>query len=54
MPKTSPADVAAAILDGVRAGTDEILPDPASRELFALWQRDPRGLERQFVAMAGG
>jgi len=24
-----------------------------SRELFAMWKRDPRELERQFVAMSG-
>jgi NAD(P)-dependent dehydrogenase (short-subunit alcohol dehydrogenase family) len=53
-PKTSPADVAAAILDGVERGIEEILPDPASRELHALWRKEPRSLERQFVAMAGG
>jgi len=54
MPKTSPAEVAAAIFEGVERGVDEIFPDPASRELFALWQRDPRALERQFVQMAAG
>jgi short-subunit dehydrogenase len=54
VPKTSPEDVAAAIIDGVERGVDEILPDPASRELHAMWKRDPRALERQFVAMAAG
>jgi NAD(P)-dependent dehydrogenase (short-subunit alcohol dehydrogenase family) len=51
IPKTSPDDVAAAILEGVERGIDEILPDPASRELYALWKQDPRALERQFVQM---
>jgi NAD(P)-dependent dehydrogenase (short-subunit alcohol dehydrogenase family) len=54
MPKTSPDDVAAAIVEGVERGVDEILPDPTARELHAIWKRDPRGLERQFVQMAGG
>jgi NAD(P)-dependent dehydrogenase (short-subunit alcohol dehydrogenase family) len=54
MPKTSPDDVAAAILEGVERGVDEILPDPTARELHAIWKRDPRDLERQFVQMAGG
>jgi short-subunit dehydrogenase len=53
MPKTSPEQVAAAIVEGVEQGVDEILPDPKSRELFAIWKRDPRELERQFVAMSG-
>jgi short-subunit dehydrogenase len=53
MPKTSPDEVAAAIIAGVQHGVDEILPDPKSRELFALWKRDPRELEREFVAMSG-
>lgn len=54
MPKTSPDDVAAAILDGVERGVDEILPDPTARELHAIWKQDPRALERQFVQMAAG
>lgn len=52
-PKTSPDAVAAAILADVAQGVEDIAPDPMSRELFAMWQRDPRALERQFAtAMA--
>ncbi len=47
MAKTSPAEVARAILEGVERGADDILPDPASQQMFALWQRDPKALERQ-------
>jgi NAD(P)-dependent dehydrogenase (short-subunit alcohol dehydrogenase family) len=54
MAKTSPADVARTILDEAARGVDEIFPDPMSRELIAIWKRDPRALERQFVAMAAG
>jgi NAD(P)-dependent dehydrogenase (short-subunit alcohol dehydrogenase family) len=54
IPKTSPDDVATAILDAVERGIDEVLPDPASRELHAMWKQDPRALERQFVQMGGG
>jgi hypothetical protein len=31
----------------------DILPDPISRELFALWQRAPKALERQLAGLAG-
>jgi hypothetical protein len=51
--KTSPEVVAAAIVAGVEQGLEEILPDLQSRAMFALWQRDPKGLERQIVQMAG-
>jgi NAD(P)-dependent dehydrogenase (short-subunit alcohol dehydrogenase family) len=54
MPKTSPDDVAAAILGAVERGVDEILPDATARELHAIWKQEPRALERQFVKMAGG
>jgi NAD(P)-dependent dehydrogenase (short-subunit alcohol dehydrogenase family) len=49
MPKTKPADVAAAILDGVAAGDDDIFPDPMSRDVGATWQKDPRALEKRFA-----
>jgi len=51
MPKTSPAVVAEAIIDGVEAGLEEILPDPTSRQMFDVWKRDPKALERQFASM---
>ena len=50
MPKTSPAEVAKAILDGVEAGDPDIYPDEASRGFSRIWQADPRALERQFAA----
>lgn len=50
LPKTSPADVAAAILDGVEAGHDDIYPDPMSRQVAAGWASDPKAVERQFAA----
>jgi NAD(P)-dependent dehydrogenase (short-subunit alcohol dehydrogenase family) len=53
MPKTSAAAVARGILDGVGRGDDDILPDPMSRDLFALWQRDHKELERRLAAMSG-
>jgi NAD(P)-dependent dehydrogenase (short-subunit alcohol dehydrogenase family) len=49
MPKTKPADVAAAILDGVSSDTADIFPDPMSREVGATWQKDPRSVEKRFA-----
>jgi hypothetical protein len=28
-----------------------IAPDPMSRQVFELWQRDPQSVERQFSSM---
>jgi len=47
MPKTSPESVAQGVLAGVERGEPEIFPDPMSRELYALWKADPKGLQRQ-------
>jgi len=47
MPKTSPESVAQGIISGLERGESEIFPDPMSRELFALWQTDPKQLQRQ-------
>jgi NAD(P)-dependent dehydrogenase (short-subunit alcohol dehydrogenase family) len=49
--KTSPEAVAQAILEGVARGDEDILPDPMSREVFAAWARDPKGVEHQFASM---
>jgi NAD(P)-dependent dehydrogenase (short-subunit alcohol dehydrogenase family) len=50
LPKTSPADVARAILDGVSAGLDDIAPDPMSVDVLATFLKDPRAVERQFAS----
>jgi hypothetical protein len=46
--KTSAADVARAILDGIEAGTEDIYPDPMSRDVAETWRRDPRAIESRF------
>lgn len=51
MAKTSPEDVARAVIDGVVEGREEILPDPTSRQMFELWKSDPKALERQLASM---
>ena len=51
LPKTSPQDVAHAVLDGVESGQEDITPDSMSRDVHGAWLKDPKGVERQFGAM---
>lgn len=51
MPKTSPADVAQAILDGMASGAEDIFPDPMAREVYAGWSKDHKAVEHQFAAL---
>ena len=52
IPKTSPADVARAVIDGVESGEDEIFPDPMSAALAESWRNGAvKALERQNAAM---
>lgn len=53
MPKTSAEVVAAGIIEGVERGLEEIAPDPMSRDLVAMWRRDPKELERALANMSG-
>ena len=49
--KTSPKVTAENILAGIQAGREDIFPDPMSANLGALWEKDPKSLERQFASM---
>lgn len=51
MPKTSPAEVARAVLDGLETGAEDIFPDPMSKQVYAAWTADHKAVERQFAAM---
>jgi NAD(P)-dependent dehydrogenase (short-subunit alcohol dehydrogenase family) len=53
IPKTAPADAAHAILDGVAAGIDDILPDPwSARALGETWPTGPvKMLEREMAGL---
>lgn len=53
MSKSSPELVARGILEGLEAGVEDILPDPMSRDLHAMWRRDPKELERALASMGG-
>jgi NAD(P)-dependent dehydrogenase (short-subunit alcohol dehydrogenase family) len=50
LPKASPAAVAAAILDGVQRGEEEIFPDPTSAAVADGWRAGVvKALEREFA-----
>jgi len=52
MPKTSPRDVAFAILDGIEAGQEDIFPDPFAVDFGRQFGSSPKAAERQVAAMA--
>ena len=51
LPKTPPADVAKAILDGVEAGTDDIFPDAMAAQVGAAFAASPKKVEEMFASM---
>ncbi len=51
MPKTSPRDVALAILDGIEAGQEDIFPDPYAVDFGQRFQSSPKASERQVAEM---
>jgi NAD(P)-dependent dehydrogenase (short-subunit alcohol dehydrogenase family) len=53
MVKTSPADVARAIIEAVDQGLEDVFPDPMSKALFATFRSDPKALEQQLAGMPG-
>ena len=51
MPKTSPADVARAVIAGVIEGREDIFPDPMSQQVYQSWRQDHKAVEKQFATM---
>ena len=51
MPKTSPRTVADEVLAALEADSEDIFPDPMSKQLYSQWAADHKGVERQFAAM---
>jgi len=51
LPKTSPRDVAFAILDGIEAGHEDIFPDPFAVEFGRQFASSPKASERQMAEM---
>src|SRR5918994_3275029 len=52
VPKSSPRNVAFAILDAIEAGQEDIFPDPFAVEFARQFESSPKTSERQFAAMA--
>jgi NAD(P)-dependent dehydrogenase (short-subunit alcohol dehydrogenase family) len=50
IPKTSPADVAKGVLDGVERGEEDIFPDPMAVQMGALWNKSHKEYERAFAS----
>jgi NAD(P)-dependent dehydrogenase (short-subunit alcohol dehydrogenase family) len=50
LPKTSPADVAKGVLEGITRGEEEIFPDPMAHQMGALWNKSPKEYERAFAS----
>ena len=51
-PKTPPAEVAAAVLDGLAADLEDIFPDPSAEAMSQTWWSDPKSFERAFSSVA--
>jgi len=51
IPKTLPADVARAIVNGINNNQEDIFPDPMSIEVYANWCKDHKAIERKFAQM---
>lgn len=51
MPKTTPEQVAAAVLAGVEKGDEYIFPDPMSQHVHAMLEKDSRQVEKEFGTM---
>lgn len=51
MPKTSPREVALAILDGIEAGDEDIFPDPFAVDFGRRFHSSPKAAERQIAEM---
>lgn len=51
MPKTSPAEIAEAVIGGIMANSEDVFPDPMSAGLYAQWKQDHKAVEKQFATM---
>ena len=51
MPKTSPAELARVVIEGVKEGAEVIYPDQMSQAAHAVWLQNPTDLEKRFGSM---
>lgn len=49
--KSTPRSVADDILAGIEAGSEDVFPDPMSKQMGQLYLTDPKGIERAVAAM---
>jgi NAD(P)-dependent dehydrogenase (short-subunit alcohol dehydrogenase family)/uncharacterized OB-fold protein len=52
-PKIAPPRLAAAIVDALRGGAEDIYPGDIAQEWLARWRDNPKALERELAAGAG-
>ena len=50
MEKTPPSAVAAAIVEALSQGTEDVFPDPTAVHLHESWKKDAKALEHQMAA----
>jgi NAD(P)-dependent dehydrogenase (short-subunit alcohol dehydrogenase family) len=48
-PKLAPLALARAIVDGLRAGVEDLYPGDVAQEWFARWRDNPKALERELA-----
>mgnify|MGYP000727103421 CR=1 FL=1 len=51
MAKTSPDEVAKAIVEGVNQDKEDIFPDPMSKQVYPAWRENHKDIEKQFAQM---
>ena len=51
MQKTSAADVARGLLDGLVRGDEDIFPDPMAAQIGTGFLKGPKDVEKMFAAM---
>jgi NAD(P)-dependent dehydrogenase (short-subunit alcohol dehydrogenase family) len=51
MPKATPQAVAEEIVAGLLADSEDIFPDPMSKQVYSQWTADHKSIEQQFAAM---
>jgi NAD(P)-dependent dehydrogenase (short-subunit alcohol dehydrogenase family) len=51
IPKTSPVEVAQAIVKGINEGKEDIFPDSMSKDVYDLWSKNHKIIEKQFAQM---
>ncbi len=51
MVKTSPAEIATAVLQGLETEQEDIFPDPMATQVYTAWKQDHKAVEKQFATM---